>query len=92
MRKDIKDQFAVIKSSMRMIENSRAREDVSKNKQLLKVWNNTFKWLQDHSKNKYDEAICIAYYGALSVHQCEILTWVQFKKLVNDIMKGEMLL
>ena len=91
MKKQIRDQFCVIRMSMRNIENSRAREDAAKNRQLLKVWNNTFKWLMDNADNEYEKALALAYYGAIGNQTAELLNWEQFKRLVNDIMKGELL-
>lgn len=91
MKKQIKDQFCVIRMSMRNIENSRSRQDAAKNRQLLKVWNNTFKWLIDNSDNEYEKALALTYYGAIGNQTAELLNWEQFKKLVNDIMKGELL-
>lgn len=90
MKKQIKDQFAIIRCSMKMIEGSRTREDVRRNQQLLKVWNNTFKWLMDHAETNEDRALALIYYGALGNQVCELVDWTTFKALVEKIMKGEL--
>lgn len=91
MKKDIKDQFSIIRCSMKMIDTSRTREDVRKNQQLLKVWNNTFKFLMDHAESNEDRALALIYYGALGNQVCELVDWNGFKSLVEKLMKGELL-
>ena len=91
MKKQIKEQFAIIKYSMKTIDNSRTREDVRKNQQLLKVWNNTFKWLMDHAESDEDKALALTFYGMLGNQTAELISWNEFKKLVTNIMEGELL-
>lgn len=91
MKKQIKGQFAIIRASMKMIEGGRSNKDLRRNQQLVKVWNNTFKWLMEHSENEYDRAICRAFYGMLSDKTAQELTWEQMKKITEQIIEGELL-
>lgn len=61
------------------------------NQQLVKVWNNTFKFLIDQADNEYDRAICMSMYGALNDKIAHELTWEQMKKLTESIMEGTLI-
>ena len=88
IKKQIKEQFHIVRASIRSIENSRCKNDIRKNVALLQVWNRTFDWLMEHAETNYDRNIARAYYGMLSHRMCEELTFEQFVKLANEIMGG----
>lgn len=92
MNELIKNQFVVIRASIRTLDQSRTRSDLRKNQMLLKVWNNTFKWLEDQAQTEWDKSICLMYYGMLSDRQARLLSWDEFKKLTDMILKGDVLL
>jgi len=92
MKKQIVAQFSIIRASIKTIENGRSSKQLRMNQQLVKVWNNTFKFLMAQAQNEYDRAICRAYYGMLSDQTAKELSWEEMKFFTINIMKGEFLL
>lgn len=92
MKRRLLEQFDMIKLSIKSIESSRSTKELRRNQMLVKVWNNTFKFLIDQSKSEYEKSIYRAYYGMLNDSTAQSLTWDEMKKLVALIMKGGVLL